>query len=111
MDRRSFLRSAGFAAAGVALAACDSGLPTAAITDPAAPVFPRPGEEPTDFDFPLVLALPFAHGVASGDPLSDRVMLWTRITEITPSADRIAVAWSVATDPEMRQIVRSPEFT
>ena len=22
----------------------------------------------------------FAHGVASGDPLSDRVMLWTRVT-------------------------------
>ena len=107
MDRRSFLRSAGLAAAGVALAGCDSKLAAIPAPMPVPPNFPRPGEEPADFDFPLVLALPFAHGVASGDPLSDRVMLWTRITEVTPSADRIAVAWSVATDPQMQQVVRS----
>ncbi|MDP3856689.1 MAG: alkaline phosphatase D family protein [Stagnimonas sp.] len=110
MDRRLFLKSASLAAAGMALSACDSRLPADGASDPAPappnPVFPAPGEEPASFDFPLVLALPFAHGVASGDPLSDRVMLWTRITEIVPSAEQIAVDWLVASDPAMANIIR-----
>jgi len=110
MDRRSFLKSAGLAAAGAALTACgDSRLPGSDGGTPGVPqnpVFPAPGEEPAAFDFPLVLALPFAHGVASGDPLADRVILWTRITEIVPSAEQIAVDWLVASDPAMTQIVR-----
>jgi alkaline phosphatase D len=45
--------------------------------------------------------LPFRHGVASGDPLRDRVILWTRVT-----ADAaIDVQWLVATDPELTEIV------
>ncbi|MCE2986434.1 MAG: PhoD-like phosphatase N-terminal domain-containing protein, partial [Phenylobacterium sp.] len=28
----------------------------------------------------------FDHGVASGDPTADRVILWTRITPMNPSA-------------------------
>lgn len=38
----------------------------------------------------------FAHGVASGDPLTDRVILWTRIT--TPATDDLDVAWVIAED-------------
>src|SRR4051794_33375632 len=38
----------------------------------------------------------FSHSVASGDPLSDRVILWTRIT--TTSAAAVAVDFIVATD-------------
>ncbi|MCR9090185.1 alkaline phosphatase D family protein [Algiphilus sp.] len=45
----------------------------------------------------------FRHGVASGDPLSDRVILWTRVTGV---ADGALVHWRVARDPEMQQIVR-----
>lgn len=45
----------------------------------------------------------FAHGVASGDPLSDRVVLWTRVT--TDATERVAVAYVVATDPQLAQIV------
>ena len=38
----------------------------------------------------------FNHGVASGDPLSDRVIIWTRVT---PESDgQILVDWEVATD-------------
>jgi len=47
---------------------------------------------------------PFYHGVASGDPLSDRVILWTRIT--VPSNEPISVEWFVATDTAMTMIVR-----
>ena len=35
----------------------------------------------------------FRHGVASGDPLADRVMLWTRITPADPKAADIAYRW------------------
>lgn len=49
--------------------------------------------------------LPFAHGVASGDPLSDRVILWTRVT--VPSEQTVPVQWRVATDPQMTNIVAS----
>lgn len=45
---------------------------------------------------------PFLHGVASGDPLSDRVVLWTRLTTARPSAP---VLWRIATDPQLRELV------
>jgi len=45
----------------------------------------------------------FRHGVASGDPLSDAVILWTRVTP--ESEDSVEVSWSVATDPALEQIV------
>lgn len=63
----------------------------------AAAVF-RPG--------PLLAAQagPFRHGVASGDPLSDRVILWTRVSPATP-ADGLDVDWTVARDPAMRQVI------
>jgi alkaline phosphatase D len=45
----------------------------------------------------------FRHGVASGDPLDDRVVLWTRVS--TESDDGVETGWRVATDPELRQVV------
>ena len=47
---------------------------------------------------------PFRHGVASGDPLADRVILWTRVTSNEASAP-IDVEWRVATDPSMELVV------
>jgi phosphodiesterase/alkaline phosphatase D-like protein len=47
---------------------------------------------------------PFLHGVASGDPLSDRVVLWTRVTQPQPDAV-VEVQWLVATDPGLQQVV------
>ena len=121
MDRRDFLKQAA-GAAGLAVAApllpgCgNSGLPSVAeqpaplppTPAPAPnPVFPAPGQEPASFDFPLVLALPFAHGVASGDPLSDRVIVWTRLTEIVPSAASIPVTWQVSASPTMTPVLKT----
>ncbi len=45
---------------------------------------------------------PFYHGVASGDPLPDGVVLWTRITTEQPSAD---VDYYVARDTTFGEIV------
>jgi len=52
----------------------------------------------------------FLHGVASGDPLEDRVVLWTRITAEATTAP-IAVRWDVATDPAFKTIVRQGQAT
>ncbi|MDQ4145124.1 MAG: alkaline phosphatase D family protein [Actinomycetota bacterium] len=45
-------------------------------------------------------ASPFEHGVASGDPLADRVVLWTRV-----SGAPARVRWVVAADPGLRDVV------
>ncbi len=47
----------------------------------------------------------FLHGVASGDPLSDSVILWTRAT---PNQEQeITVSWEVATDSGFTNLVHS----
>ena len=61
IDRREFLRKGAVGAAGVAVGAAASGCAT----------WPGAGEGAKGG---------FLHGVASGDPLADRVILWTRIT-------------------------------
>lgn len=52
---------------------------------------------------------PFYHGVASGDPLSDRVIIWTRVTPETTiqPGETINVNWRVASDVQMTNIVAS----
>ena len=44
----------------------------------------------------------FRHGVASGDPRSDRVILWTRVTAVEPS---LPVRWTVASDPGVTRVI------
>lgn len=85
IDRRKFLR--GLAAAGTAswLAGCSESGP-----DSAAP--PSAGQAS------------FVHGVASGDPLSDRVILWTRVSGLDAETP---VDWELAEDAAFSRIVRS----
>lgn len=61
--------------------------------------------------------VPFLHGVASGDPLPDRVIIWTRVT---PSADAVPgsglgapvdVTWQVASDPQFGTIIKQGVVT
>ncbi|MEU6572982.1 alkaline phosphatase D family protein [Streptomyces sp. NPDC046805] len=75
---------------------------------------------------PLVAALParadagapsFLHGVASGDPLPDGVLLWTRVTP-TPEAipgsgvgPDTEVSWVVATDKALGNVVAQGSTT
>jgi alkaline phosphatase D len=51
-----------------------------------------------------VVAARFQHGVASGDPLADRVILWTRVTPPSP-VSVVNVSFVVATDPALTQVV------
>lgn len=48
----------------------------------------------------------FLHGVASGDPLADRVVIWTRVTPEDESRIRLDVAWEVALDRSFTNIVQ-----
>jgi alkaline phosphatase D len=50
-------------------------------------------------------AAPFLHGVASGDPLADRVILWTRVTRPGVAGD-LPVDWIVAEDEAFTRVVR-----
>lgn len=50
---------------------------------------------------------PFYHGVASGDPLANRVMLWTRVTEDSLTTPNVSVQWRIATDTSMLNVVNS----
>lgn len=48
----------------------------------------------------------FRHGVASGDPRADRVILWTRISGAT---GEVPVRWLVAANPAMTRVVARGE--
>lgn len=95
-SRRRFLQSAAIA-----------GTATSAGTALSHAQAPRPEPHPA----PPTDALPFLHGVASGDPLPDSVILWTRVT---PSPDArpgsglgavTALTWQVARDPDFGDVV------
>jgi alkaline phosphatase D len=73
------------------------------------PLLPRcdsDGEDSTDIG-----ESPFLHGVASGDPLADRVLLWTRVTPGEGEPEPIAVEWTIALDEDLDQVVSSGSTT
>jgi len=81
IDRRGFLKAgaAQAALAGIGLSGC--------AKHPGAPSVPRGMN-------------PFRHGVASGDPLADRVILWTRVSPQDGSGSGpIATDWWISRDP------------
>lgn len=95
LTRRSFIKSA---AAGASAVAVPMALTGCGGDD-------DKNEKISTADSTLVVA--FGHGVASGDPLSDRVILWTRVTHTEETAQIIPVDWAVATDAAMTNIVAS----
>lgn len=87
-SRRLFLRNVTLGSMAVG-----SGLPLAACG----------GDD--DTPAPIAPAVSYQHGVASGDPLADRIMLWTRVT---PAADgTVPVQWEVASDEAFTKVVKS----
>lgn len=51
-------------------------------------------------------AIEFKHGVASGDPLSHALIIWTRATT-SQSNFEVTVAWELASDFQFKNIIRS----
>jgi alkaline phosphatase D len=122
LSRRGFL--AGTIAA--ALAACsdgggDDGATTASspaptertegtdaptTTSPPSTSAPPSTEAAPTTTVPVVTSDPFTLGVASGDPLPDGVILWTRLLPADPlPATDVDVEWEVATDAELTDVV------
>ena len=95
LSRRGFLALSGLTGAAAA----------AAYGFSTAPAWATP-RFPTD---------PFTLGVASGDPTPDGVVLWTRLAPepLAPDglggmpARTVEVLWQVATDPEMRDVIKA----
>lgn len=54
------------------------------------------------------VAVSFKHGVASGDPLQDKVIIWTRVTT---DASSIEVNYEVATDDKFTTIIHNGKAT
>ncbi|MEP0201985.1 MAG: alkaline phosphatase D family protein [Halioglobus sp.] len=57
------------------------------------------------FSVQAAAPLHFTHGVASGDPLSDRVILWTRALPGGGAHSEVEVRWEVAADEGFNRIV------
>lgn len=53
--------------------------------------------------------LHFAHGVASGDPGQDRVIIWTRVSGAVD--ETVTLHWQVAKDAKMEQVLRHGSTT
>lgn len=103
MDRRSFLRLSGGAAAGLAVASpALRGSPAGA----------RPAQPAPLGGGAAVPPAPFTLGVASGDPVPDGVVLWTRLAPdpLVPGGGMpthpVPVRWEVAADDRFRHVVR-----
>jgi alkaline phosphatase D len=94
LTRRSFIKSAAAGASAVAVPMALTGCG---------------GDDDKDSlsleDSKLVVA--FGHGVASGDPLADKVIIWTRVTHTESTAQTIPVEWKVANDEAMTDVVSS----
>jgi alkaline phosphatase D len=54
---------------------------------------------------------PFLHGVASGDPTDNGVILWTRVTPSSSSTSPIQVSWRISTDTTFLNVVQSGTAT
>jgi alkaline phosphatase D len=94
LTRRAFLTSAGASAGAIALAAGSGDLSRAALAQR-----------------PRIRGYPFTLGVASGDPLPNGVVLWTRLAPDPLNGggmpDRpLPVRWQVAEDERFRRVVR-----
>ncbi|WP_418152437.1 alkaline phosphatase [Litorimonas sp. RW-G-Af-16] len=53
----------------------------------------------------------FAHGIASGDPTTNAVILWTRISPNDASAGEIDVIWEVAATADFTSLIQSGVMT
>lgn len=84
----------------------------ASATDAAASDAFRPRDAGTDadrgWDAGPAPTGPFQHGVASGDPWPESVILWTRVSEQTGS---VSVAWEVSASPSFETLIASGTAT
>ncbi|MFO0625366.1 MAG: alkaline phosphatase D family protein [Polyangiales bacterium] len=68
---------------------------------------PNWSDVPDDVDLGPSVPVRFEHGVASGDPLRDRVILWTRATpmEVPRAGDKAVLRWELSSTPDFADLV------
>jgi alkaline phosphatase D len=55
---------------------------------------------------------PFLYGVASGDPLQDRIMIWTKVEPRTqPDETSITLRWQITDDSSFQKIIQQGDVT
>nr|MBK7064813.1 alkaline phosphatase D family protein [Deltaproteobacteria bacterium] len=102
ITRRDLLAGAGSSLlASAALAGCGGPSPTIPLDDAA-----TPADDASD-GATFSEAVDFLHGVASGDPLHDRVILWTRVTPRPGPSAPVAVRWEVSTGLDFAALAAS----
>ncbi|WP_223825378.1 alkaline phosphatase D family protein [Halopseudomonas salina] len=93
MTRRDFLRisalTMGTVAISTGLQGCLSSSGSSSNDQPAAP------------------GVAFTHGVASGDPLQDRILIWTRVSPEEGQQGPVEVSWEVAEDAEFTRLLHN----
>lgn len=94
MSRRNFLKASALTLGAVAVS---TGLAGCNLTD---------DSDNNDED----RAISFSHGIASGDPLQDAVIIWTRAVPGTDLAKPVTVRWEVATDAEFTNLTHNGEI-
>ncbi len=117
LNRRQFLTGAS-AAAALFTVGCSSGDDTAS-TSGTGSGGAASSTTSTTLHTAKIAADPFTLGIASGDPLVDRVILWTRLAPDALAvdggggmpADRVDVVWEVAADDRFTSVVASGVFT
>lgn len=58
-----------------------------------------------------VIDIDFKHGVASGDPLSDQLIIWTRVSPVEPTyAGTVDVDWQISTNADFAELSSSGVF-
>lgn len=102
ITRRTFLKGLGFGTAAIGSTGLISGCTSSGSDNPASPTPTNPSEVVTQ-------DVEFLHGVASGDPAADRVILWTRITPENP-ANTLVGRVDVYRDENLTDFVRSENF-
>ena len=104
MDRRLFLKAITTASLSIPiLTACGSGSNSSSGGSPDPDNGGGQGQ-------PLSSGISFEHGVASGDPLDDRVILWTRATPPAGSS-ALTVLCEIAEDEDFETLVLSETLT
>ncbi len=60
---------------------------------------------------PASIEVDFIHGVASGDPMPDKVILWTRVTPRAGASGTAVVRWEVSRTLDFAALVASGTFS
>ncbi|HMS88754.1 MAG TPA: alkaline phosphatase D family protein [Acidimicrobiales bacterium] len=121
LSRRRFLTGSAAAVALVA-AGCSDGGSSGTSTGASSTTATSAGagaQSTTTVHTARLAADPFTLGVASGDPLADRVILWTRLAPDAlavdgsggMAGDPVDVVWEIATDDRFTKVVTSGVFT